>query len=237
MLYRPLTGPEGFQGDVLTELPSTGWLSALVRYTMAFVVVVSAPLLVVPCGEIVEGKLGIGLRDRGENGNDSEGDGDRNGGGGGGNREKKMSASQLAVRLSVCVLGGVLSVMVPAFVNVISFVGTFCVAIVSFVFPPLLHAALLWRKMTPSKNGKRHGAAGNGGGEDAPVFDVSDDATNRELKLLSDGKGELPAARKEEETPQGEGWIIFLIGDVLLLLWGVLASTIASMLTFRDLMG
>jgi len=183
VLYRPLTGPGGFEGDVLMALPSTGWLPALVRFAMSFVGLATAPLLVVPCAMIVEGKLGIGLRNDGNSKSDGE--------------NEKMSSSQLAVRLGVCVMGVVISVMVPAFVNVISFVGTFCVAIVSFIFPPLLHTVLMWRNMMFSETGKRPTAACNGRGK----------------------------------------WIAILVGDILLLLWGVIAATIASTITFQELIG
>jgi len=45
-------------GDVLHELPE-GILPVVVRMAMVVVVATTAPLLVVPCGEIIEGKWGI----------------------------------------------------------------------------------------------------------------------------------------------------------------------------------
>lgn len=47
-----------FDGDVLQAMPNT-WISLIVRLLMTFVVAVTAPLIVVPCGELIEGKLGI----------------------------------------------------------------------------------------------------------------------------------------------------------------------------------
>lgn len=47
-----------FDGDVLQALPAT-WIALVVRLLMTFVVAVTAPLIVVPCGELIEGKLGL----------------------------------------------------------------------------------------------------------------------------------------------------------------------------------
>ena len=47
-----------FHGDVLQALPR-GPVGLTVRLLMTFVVMVSAPLVVVPCGEMIEGKLGL----------------------------------------------------------------------------------------------------------------------------------------------------------------------------------
>lgn len=44
-------------GEVLHELPATGWLPTTTRLAMAFVVVLTAPLLIVPTGELLEGKF------------------------------------------------------------------------------------------------------------------------------------------------------------------------------------
>eukprot|EP00986_Skeletonema_menzelii_P012671 scaffold7123_cov134-Skeletonema_menzelii.AAC.1 len=52
-----------FDGDVLQALPTNSWLALIVRLLMTFVVAMTAPLIVVPCGEMIEGKLGIQLRD------------------------------------------------------------------------------------------------------------------------------------------------------------------------------
>jgi Transmembrane amino acid transporter protein len=106
-------------GDVLQELPMTGILPTAVRLAMVVVVMVTAPLLVVPCGELIEGKIFD-------------------------NTSSDVPASLRAlVRLGICVICSFISVWVPGFVDVLSFVGCFCVALVSFVVPPLLHFVLL----------------------------------------------------------------------------------------------
>ena len=47
-----------FEGDVLQAMPDT-WISLLVRLLMIFVIAVTAPLIAIPCGELLEGKLGL----------------------------------------------------------------------------------------------------------------------------------------------------------------------------------
>ena len=44
-------------GEVLHELPAAGWLPTTTRLAMALVVVLTAPLLIVPAGELLEGKF------------------------------------------------------------------------------------------------------------------------------------------------------------------------------------
>ena len=111
------------EGDVLQELPTQGIAPTAVRLAMVLVVMVTAPLLVVPCAELLEGKLlATGFQVPG--------------------------SIPIIVRLGICVICSVISVWVPGFVNVLSFVGCFCVALVSFVVPPLLHYVLLRKNET-----------------------------------------------------------------------------------------
>lgn len=104
-------------GDILQNLPSTGVLPTLVRLAMAVVVLVTAPLLIVPCGELIEDKLVA--------------DG-----------EQTSTRLRATVRLGVCFLCTIISVLVPGFVYVLSFVGCCFVALVGFVVPPFLHLIL-----------------------------------------------------------------------------------------------
>jgi len=110
------------QGDLLQELPKTGILPTIVRLAMVVVVMVTAPLLVVPCGELIEGKISLNVSE---------------------------SVLRVMVRLGICVVCSIISVGVPGFVQVLSFVGCFCVALVGFVVPPLLHLVLLSKAETP----------------------------------------------------------------------------------------
>lgn len=110
--------------DVLSELPTEGLIPGLTRLSMVVVVLATAPLLIVPCGQIIEGKMTqIPQRE--------EVDYHKNL-----HRHRRM---QVAVRLGICFLTVAISVAVPEFVGVLTFVGCFCVAFVNFCIPPFLH--------------------------------------------------------------------------------------------------
>jgi amino acid permease len=106
--------------DVLSQIPNDQWLATLTRLAMIVVVVATAPLLVIPCSLIVEGKL---------HNHDSE----------------IHPMTRLWTRICLCFGTVAVSVMVPEFVLVLSFVGCFSVSLVSFCLPPLLHCTLLIR--------------------------------------------------------------------------------------------
>lgn len=99
-----------FDGDVLQALPAT-WIALVVRLLMTFVVAVTAPLIVVPCGELIEGKLGL--------------------------ETTGPIYKRIVIRVLLCVVCTILSEFVPGFVHIISFVGCFCVSMAGFVLPPL----------------------------------------------------------------------------------------------------
>eukprot|EP00986_Skeletonema_menzelii_P008694 scaffold3767_cov116-Skeletonema_menzelii.AAC.19 len=99
-----------FDGDVLQALPTNSWLALIVRLLMTFVVAMTAPLIVVPCGEMIEGKLGIGVNEM---------------------------YKRIAIRVLLCMLCMIVSEHAPGFVHVVSFIGCFCASIIGFVLPPL----------------------------------------------------------------------------------------------------
>jgi len=105
------------ESDVLHELPSTGWLPIVTRLAMTGTVLVTAPLLIVPCSELLEGKFFV---------------------------DHSGPLPRAAVRFGVVGVGIVVAVLLPSFVEVLSFVGCFCVATVSFILPPLLHLRLVY---------------------------------------------------------------------------------------------
>mmetsp|Transcript_36460 Transcript_36460/g.81963 ORF Transcript_36460/g.81963 Transcript_36460/m.81963 type:complete len:459 (-) Transcript_36460:60-1436(-) len=99
-----------FRGDVLQAMPGTR-IALFVRVLMTLVVAVTAPLIVVPCGEMIEGKLGI---------------------------DSYSSANgRVLVRVTLCTVCTFVAVFVPGFVRIVSFIGCFSVSIVGFVLPPL----------------------------------------------------------------------------------------------------
>jgi hypothetical protein len=114
------------QADVLSQIPTEGILPTVTRLAMVVVVIATAPLLIVPCAELLEGKI-----------NPSQ------------TNKRRI---QIVVRFSICFLTVAISVGVPGFVNVLTFVGCFCVALVSFCIPPFLYLVLLLREgKTPIK--------------------------------------------------------------------------------------
>jgi proton-coupled amino acid transporter len=110
-----LTLYPNIEGDVLHELPQVGILPIITRLAMVVVVLVTAPLLIVPCAELLEGKISVEPDQR----------------------------TRVMVRFGICFATVAISVGVPGFVYVLSFVGCFCVALVGFVVPPLFHLVLL----------------------------------------------------------------------------------------------
>ncbi len=108
-LYYPV------EGDILQQLPTNGIAPLFVRLAMVVVVVLTSPLIVLPCSLILEEKL----------------------------LEAATKPMQATIRYSICVLCAVISVSIPGFVYVLSFVGCCSVALVGFIIPPLLHIALV----------------------------------------------------------------------------------------------
>ncbi len=108
------------EADVLSELPREGWIPILTRWAMVVVVMATSPLLIVPCGEILEGKL---LREE--------------------DSVQHHRRRQIVVRVGICLLTVAISVGIPEFVSVLTFVGCFCVAFVSFCIPPCLHFLIM----------------------------------------------------------------------------------------------
>jgi amino acid permease len=118
--------------DILQELPKTGnnILPILTRVSMVLVVLMTAPLLIVPCGELLEGKVHKHLVVYGRTILDLE-----------------VSAQWMRIvfRFGICFVAVGISLYVPGFVDVLSFVGCCCVAMVGFCIPPLIHAILYYQ--------------------------------------------------------------------------------------------
>lgn len=132
------------ENDILSELPVNGFLPIITRLAMILVVMVrrlriksplklyascwyiwfifslfvkaSAPIIIVPCAELIEGKIAYGQADQ---------------------------RTKITVRFGICLVTVIISVGVPGFVNILTFVGCFSVAFVSFCVPPFLHLLLL----------------------------------------------------------------------------------------------
>ena len=111
-----------FEGDVLQAMSGTS-IALLVRLLFIIVISLTAPLIVIPAGELIEGKLGL-----------------------------ENSEHKVLVRVVFCLICIGLAEFVPGgFVHVVSFIGCFCVSLVSFVLPPLFVLQLSsQQKKTPT---------------------------------------------------------------------------------------
>ena len=107
--------------DLLSEMPSTGFIATMTRIAMIVVVMASIPLLTVPCAEIVEGKI---MRVKS-------------------GQETRSRKGMVIIRTSILLGTFAIAAKLPGFVSVLAFVGCFAVSIVSFVLPPCLHWLLL----------------------------------------------------------------------------------------------
>jgi len=119
------------ENDLLAEIPSTGFLATGTRLAMIVVVLASTPLLVVPCAEMVEGKIM-----KSENGH-----------------EKRSRIGMIVIRTFILLATVSVAVKLPGFVSVLSFVGCFAVSMVSFVLPPALHWLLFDQGSHDDPNG------------------------------------------------------------------------------------
>ena len=109
------------ENDLLAELPSTGLIATVTRIAMIIVVMASTPLLIVPCAEIVEGKVM-----KSETGH-----------------ERRSRKGMIMIRTFILLGTVCIAAKLPDFVSVLAFVGCFAVSMVSFVLPPGLHLLLL----------------------------------------------------------------------------------------------
>ena len=113
-----------FEGDVLQSMPGTS-IALLVRLLFIIVISLTAPLIVIPAGELIEGKLGL---------------------------ENSEHTRKILVRVVFCLVCVGLAEYIPGgFVHVVSFIGCFCVSLTSFVLPPLFVLQLSsQQKKTPT---------------------------------------------------------------------------------------
>mmetsp|Transcript_2367 Transcript_2367/g.4991 ORF Transcript_2367/g.4991 Transcript_2367/m.4991 type:complete len:492 (-) Transcript_2367:1361-2836(-) len=117
--------------DLLAEIPSTGFIATMTRLAMIIVVMASTPLLIVPCAEIIEGKIM--------------------------KSENSRSRKGMIIIRTFILLGTVsVAAKLPDFVSVLAFVGCFAVSIVSFVLPPGLHLLLLGQGIGGKQGGMRY---------------------------------------------------------------------------------
>mmetsp|Transcript_25394 Transcript_25394/g.53523 ORF Transcript_25394/g.53523 Transcript_25394/m.53523 type:complete len:511 (-) Transcript_25394:193-1725(-) len=125
------------ENDLLAEIPSTGLLATTTRLAMILVAMASTPLLVVPCGEIIEGKITKSANTNGRT---------------------AAPSKTLMIIIRTCILLVTVSIAVklPGFVSVLSFVGCAAVSMVSFVLPPGLHWLILGKRFHDGSEGTNY---------------------------------------------------------------------------------
>ena len=106
------------KSDVLHELPSSGLLPSTTRLAMVGTIIATAPLLIVPCSELLERRWVHILH----------------------SHVLRRAIVRYGL-VSTCVI---VAVSLPDFVEVLALAGCFCVALVSFCVPPTLHWRLLY---------------------------------------------------------------------------------------------
>lgn len=114
-----------FDGDILKAMNPDSWISLLVRLLMTVVVALTTPLVVVPCGELIEGKLGMNANDDGHQ------------------QRRFLAPKRILIRVLIIAACMAFSEYVPnGFVDFVSFIGCFCGATTGFILPPLFRMKL-----------------------------------------------------------------------------------------------
>lgn len=117
------------KGDILSELP-VSIIATIIRMLMTIVVLTSVPLILIPAGDLIHDKI-LG-------------------------KSTKVGKSVYLVRFALALLCAFISVEVPDFVSIISFVGCFCVALLSFAYPPLLHLRCVFKFLSVEERRLKH---------------------------------------------------------------------------------
>jgi proton-coupled amino acid transporter len=112
---------QGINSDIISELPSSSTLPMVIRLLMIITILTSVPLIIIPLGELLHNRIVGSVK------------------------EASTENSVYMVRVFVAVFCAILSVEVPDFIHVISFLGCCCCALTSFTYPPLLHLRCIYR--------------------------------------------------------------------------------------------
>jgi len=156
-------------------------IPTLVRLAMVVVAMTSAPLLVLPCGELIEDELSFYHHER----------------------------VRVVVRIGICVLAAVVTCILPGFVYVLSFVGS-CWCVLSFIAPPLFHLSLLWQVQSLQR--QQH------------------IQPQEEVKALV-----ITFTHATIPTDMPKVSQTSILWDIILLVWGLLATLVSSFYTFSSL--
>jgi amino acid permease len=144
------------QDDILHVLPNNGIIPLTLRIAMILIVLSTAPLIAIPCSDLIEQKvLATEMFCRQQHFEDN---GNSNINNTINNNYGALNWYRNIIRLGLIGFCTTIAATVPGFVQVLSFVGCFCVATVSFCMPPLLHVRLMWliRRIESSSKHKEY---------------------------------------------------------------------------------
>ena len=116
ILFSP--GDSVFNGDALQHLPSDKIYAVVIRVAMAVMVTISSPLLLIPCSEILDGKL-ISSSDT------------------------TSLLAKYTIRIGISIFCAIIAATVPDFVHIVSFIGGCFVSLITFTVPPFLYLTLI----------------------------------------------------------------------------------------------
>ena len=208
LLYSPPNAP-ALKGDILAALPPGSPLTLAVRASMIVVCVVSYPLCLVPCADIITAALLdaplLSLL--------------------------RPSPLRFFLRLTLVTTTTLVAAKIPSFVLVVSLIGCFCVGVVSFVFPPLFHRRLVGERVEREERGEREGGGRGreGGGSFVDAFvDGGGGAVGEGTGLLPKSLASPPpfsisAARRSMKV------------DALMVAVGVVSTFFTTALTLRTI--
>jgi hypothetical protein len=121
ILVSPITNHNYIEGDILQLFPH-GWIPTFVRLAMTLVIIVTAPLIIIPAGDLLESKFGVR------------------------HSSQSLCGGSRLIQIGILLLCACLSIMIHNnFVHIVSFVGCLCVAVMSFVYPPFVHLVIYTR--------------------------------------------------------------------------------------------
>lgn len=178
-------------------------LPTLVRLTMVGLVMTTAPLLVLPCGELIQDELfgQVGEDYKGNDEKNDNKDGDTT-------TSNTTSNNRFVVPMTICIFGSIVTLYLPEFVYVLSFVGS-CWCILSFIIPPLFHLSL-YRKIK------------------VQLLLVRKQQQQRRQGI----QGEEVEQGEKELLSKFSFWV-----DVGMLIFGIVATLSSSIYTFQSLIG
>lgn len=136
---------------------------------------------------------------------------------------------RIVFRVGINFVGMAISLCVPEFVDVLSFVGCCCVACLGFTIPPFLHGVLHYKYIQRRKQQMQSNNNSNNDNFVSPFSSPSVDSS-----CFSDGdKDSSQEMQQKSNQLLSSKWGVAL--DLLMFAWGVFATVASTTYTFRQL--